>query len=50
MSDLKSKLLGHGLQRDEKIDLIFLWLGFYSKMRRAPTLAEWRALWDAHVV
>ena len=45
-SDLVSKVAGHALQPDEMVACIFLWMGFFSKKGRAPTLTEWKKLWE----
>ena len=45
MSEFASKLKDHALQRDEKIDIIFIILVFRVKKCRYPTIGELKALW-----
>jgi len=45
VSEFASKLKDHALQRDEKIDIIFIILVFRVKKCRYPTIGELKALW-----
>lgn len=45
MKEFKSKMESHALQREEKIDIIFIVLVFRITKGRYPTIGELKALW-----